>query len=330
MHTLNIEPWRHGHVFLGADHARNERRTWLVVALTGVMMVGEIVAGILFNSMALLADGWHMATHAGALAISGAAYLYARRHARDARYTFGTGKVGDLAAYTSAIVLVLIALVVAWESATRLAAPTPIQFTGALAVAVLGLGVNLASAALLAHGHDHHGPGHGPGGVMPLGMHSHDGRQDERPDAHSPHGHDRNLRSAYLHVLADALTSVFAIAALAGGMLFGWMWLDPVMGLIGAAIILYWAIGLLRDSGRTLLDADADPALIERIVRTVEGNSADRIADLHVWRAGPGRFAAIVSVVTDRAVTAEHYKDMLAVHRELVHLTVEVQRCRAV
>lgn len=317
MHTSNIGPWCHVHSFLDPDHARNERRTWWVVALTAVMMAGEIVAGTVFNSMSLLADGWHMATHAGALAISGFAYVYARRHAGDARYTFGTGKVGDLAAYTSALILLGVAFVIAWDSAARLTNPVPIAFSEAIAVAVLGLGVNVVSAALLARneGHEHtHGHEH---------AHIH-----EKEHAHAGHGHDRNLRAAYMHVLADALTSVLAIVALACGVLFGWAWLDPVMGLVGAGLILYWAVGLIRDSGHTLLDADPNPALAKRIVRAVEENSSDRIADLHIWRVGPGRFAAIVSVVTDRPVTAEHYKNMLAGHDGLVHLTVEVQRCR--
>ncbi len=324
MHTTNIAPWCHVHSFLDPNQVRNERRTWWVVALTAVMMAGEIVAGTMFNSMALLADGWHMATHAGALAISGFAYVYARRHAGDARYTFGTGKVGDLAAYTSALVLLGVALVIAWDSAQRLANPVPIAFSEALAVAVLGLGVNLVSAALLSHGHGHapdrdheHAPAH-----------EHEHGRDRHHNHHN--GRDYNLRSAYLHVLADALTSVLAIVALLCGSLFGWVWLDPAMGLVGAGVILYWAAGLLRDAGRVLLDAEPAPALADRIVRAIEENPGDRIADLHIWRVGPGRFAAIVSVVTDSPMTAEHYKDRLAGHDDLVHLTVEVQRCRAI
>ncbi len=312
MHTTNIQPWCHVHSFLDPDQARNERRTWWVVALTAVMMVGEIVAGTIFNSMALLADGWHMATHAGALAIAGFAYIYARRHAGDARYTFGTGKVGELAAYTSALILLGIAVFIAWDSSARLADPVPIAFGEALVVAGLGLGVNLVSAALLAHG--------------PAGEHGHDHGHDHGHGHH--HGQDRNLRAAYLHVLADALTSVLAIVALAGGALFGWVWLDPLMGIAGAGLIAYWAVGLLRDSSHALLDADPNPALAKRIVETVEADSTDRIADLHIWRVGPGRFAAIVSIVTDGATTADIYKSKLAGHAGLVHLTVEVQGCR--
>lgn len=314
MHTTNIGPWCHTHSFLDPDHARNERRTWWVVALTTVMMIAEIVAGTMFSSMALLADGWHMATHAAALAIAGFAYAYARRHAGNVRYTFGTGKVGDLAAYTSALILLSVALMIAWDSAARLANPVPIAFGEALVVAVFGLGVNLASAALLSHGRARE---RGP-----------DQAHDHRHGHDHHHGHDQNLRAAYLHVLTDALTSVLAIVALGCGALFGWIWLDPVMGFVGAGLILYWAVGLLRDTSRVLLDADPNPVLAERIVRAVEENPGDRIADLHIWRVGPGRFAAIVSIVTDGATTPENYKMKLADHAGLVHLTVEVQRCR--
>lgn len=312
MHTRSLDQWQHSHVFLGAAHGRNERRTWIVVGLTAVMMVAEIVAGTVFGSMALLADGWHMATHAGALSISGIAYLYARRHARSARFTFGTGKVGDLAGYTSAVALALVALFIAYEAFARLLAPVAISFDEAIAVATLGLIVNLVSALLLQDGHGHH----------------HHNEAAHHGGGHHHHGHaDHNLRSAYFHVLADALTSVLAIVALLAGRFFGWSWLDPVMGLVGAAVILRWSVQLLRETGRVLLDIQPDATLARDIRRRIETEAGDRVADLHLWRVGPGHYAAILSVVTDRAVSAEHYKALLADRAELSHVTVEVQRC---
>jgi cation diffusion facilitator family transporter len=312
MHARSVEPWRHSHVFLGSDHDRNEQRTRLVIGLTLVMMVGEIAAGMVFGSMALLADGWHMATHAGALGIAAFAYAYARRHARNPRYSFGTGKVGDLAAFASAIVLALVAALVAWESAVRLLHPVNIAFEEAIAVATLGLGVNLVSAALLGghgHGHSqHHDHDHHHG-------HSHD------------HGQDTNLRSAYLHVLADALTSVTAILALVAGRWFGWFWMDPLMGIVGSLVIARWSYGLLRDSGRVLLDTQPAPHLAGDIAAAIEADGDTRIADLHLWRVGPGRVAAIIALVTDHPQPPAHYKALLAGHAELAHVTVEVNTC---
>ncbi len=319
------DPWTHEHVYLGDGHEANERRTWIVVGLTAVMMVGEIAAGSAFNSMALLADGWHMATHAGALGISAFAYRYARRHARDARFAFGTGKVGDLAGYTSAVVLGVVALLIAGEAIGRLRAPLPISFDEAIAVAVLGLAVNLASAVVLARG------GHGHGRDLdPDHAHAHAHDLDHGRHA-SPRGHahdeaDHNLRSAYLHVLADALTSVLAIVALVLGRWAGAVWLDPVMGLVGALVIARWSVHLLRDTGRVLLDFAAAERSADAIRRAIERREGDRVSDLHLWRVGPGHVAAIVSVVSERGASADDVRADLGGVGGLAHLTVEVRR----
>src|ERR1700709_1389570 len=275
MHTHSLEPWTHDHVFLGHQHLRNERRTWLVVAITAIMMVGEIVAGSYFGSMALLADGWHMATHAAALGIAAAAYLFARRQARDSRFTFGTGKFGDLAAFSSAIILAMIAVQVAYESAVRLAHPVPIAYGEAILVAALGLGVNLASAWLLrdSHDHDHHGHGHSHGG-------SHGSSPGHRH-------HDNNLRAASLRVVADAAPSVLAIAALVIAMYSQWVWADPAVGIIGSLVIASWAFGLIRDSGAVLLDVSVDKNL-EAVIRDRLETRGDRVTALHLWQSGPG------------------------------------------
>jgi cation diffusion facilitator family transporter len=320
------DPWTHEHVYLGDAHEANERRTWIVVGLTALMMVGEIAAGTIFNSMALLADGWHMATHAGALGISAFAYRYARRHARDARFAFGTGKVGDLAGYTSAVVLGVVALLIAGEAVARLRSPLPIAFDEAIAVAVLGLAVNVASALVLArgggHGHAHGGGGHGHGHA------DHDHEHDHDPDhGRDAHAHaDHNLRSAYLHVLADAFTSVLAIAALVLGRWAGAAWLDPVMGLVGALVIARWAVHLLRDTGRVLLDFAAADRSAEAIRRAVERRAGDRLSDLHVWRVGPGHVAAIVSVVSERGASVDEVRAAVCDVAAFAHLTVEVRR----
>lgn len=312
MHSHTLDDWRHEHVFLGAAHDRNERRTWAVVGLTATMMAVEIAGGTVFGSMALLADGWHMATHAGALAIAAFAYRFARTHARDPRFAFGTGKLGDLAGFTSAIVLALIALAIGYESVVRLFQPVSIHYDEAIAIAVVGLGVNLASVWLLGGDH-HHEPHHG---------HDHDHDQD---DHHHPHD-DHNLRSAYWHVLADALTSVLAIAGLLAARFYGWTWLDPVIGVVGAVVIARWAWGLIRDAGAILLDAAPTRALGDAIRARLEAGS-DRIADLHIWRLGPGHHAAIVSLVADAPEPVEYYKARLRDLAELSHVTVEVHRC---
>jgi cation diffusion facilitator family transporter len=307
MTARGIEPSSHDHVFLGERHDENARRTLWVVVLTSLMMVGEIAAGIVFNSMALLADGFHMATHAGALAVAAVAYTFARRHAADRRFSFGTGKVGDLSGFASALVLALVALGIAVESIGRLFDPSPVAFGEATFVAILGLVVNVASVVLLSggrgHGHDHdHNHHH---------EHGHD-------HAH----HDNNLRSAFAHVVADALTSVLAIVALVAGRSLGWVWLDPVMGIVGGIVIAVWAWNLLRDTAAVLLDT-SDPHLEAEVREQVEGPGDARITDLHIWRIGPGAHAAIVSVAgtADREAIRER---LVPVH-ELAHVTIETR-----
>lgn len=333
MHTHSIETWRHDHLFLGASHARNERRTWMVVALTAAMMVAEIVAGYAFGSMALLADGFHMATHAGALAIAGGAYFYARRYARDDRFAFGTGKLGELAGYSSAMILAVVAVMIAVESVGRLMAPVPIQFDDAILVAVIGLFVNFICAAILHddpahdHGHAHahhrdHAHDHAQGHDHAHGAHLH----APHADGDSAQGGDHNLRSAYFHVLTDALTSVLAIAGLLAGKYYGWYWMDAAMGIVGGAVIARWAWGLLREAGAVLLDAMPNRDIAERMTAALE-TDGDRIADLHLWRVGPGHMAAIVSLVSDRPQAPEFYKGKLAGMDDLSHVTVEVHAC---
>lgn len=307
MHSHSLDQWTHDHVFLGAQHAQNERRTWFVVALTVVMMVAEIAAGSIFGSMALLADGWHMATHAAALGIAALAYMFARQHARDSRFSFGTGKFGDLAAFSSAIILGLIAVQIAYESAYRLFYPVPIAFGEAIPIAVLGLAVNLASAWLLgdSHGHDHHGHDHAHG--------------------HSHHP-DNNLRAAYVHVLADAATSVLAIAALVIAMYSHWTWTDPVVGIVGSLVIASWAVGLIRASGSVLLDVSVDRDL-EGVIRDRLETKGDRVTDLHLWQVGPGHRAAVISMISDHPLPPATYKKRLKGLRDLCHVTVEVELC---
>jgi cation diffusion facilitator family transporter len=306
MHSHSVDQWTHDHVFLGPKHAHNERRTWIVVALTAIMMVGEIAAGWFFGSMALLADGWHMATHAAALGIAGAAYLFARQHVRNSRFAFGTGKFGDLAGFSSAIILGLIAVQIAYESAVRLVYPVPIAYAEAIAVAVLGLAVNLVSAWLLRDTHDHdHDHGH----------------------SHGHRHHDNNLRAAYVHVMADAATSVLAIAALVTAMYTRWVWADPAVGIIGSAVIGSWAFGLIRDSGAVLLDVSVDKNL-EAIIRDRLETKGDRVTDLHLWQVGPGHRAAVISVVSDDPLPPATYKRRLKGLRGLSHVTIEVELCQ--
>ncbi len=269
------------------------------------MMVVEIGAGLAFGSMALLADGWHMGTHAIALGITALAYYFARRHADNPRFTFGTGKVAELGGFASAVVLAVVAIVMAAESLQRLIAPQPIRFNEAIAVAVVGLVVNVISAFMLqdrpAHDHEH---GDGKG-----------------------HHHDHNLKAAYLHVLADALTSLLAIVALLAGKAFGWVWMDPSMGIVGAAIITKWAHGLLMDTGRILLDRDVDPRFVAEIVQRIEDESDNRVSDIHVWRVGAGSLSVILSIVTHHPQPPEHYKQLIGDLDEVAHVTVEVNRC---
>jgi cation diffusion facilitator family transporter len=414
----------HDHIFLGAAHERNERRTWMVIVLCAVMMVAEIVGGSIFGSLALVADGLHMSTHAGAMLIAALAYTYARKHARDPRFVFGTGKLGDLAGFTSAIVLAMIALLIAYEAVSRLLSPVPIHFDEAIPIAVIGLLVNIASAALLSgshhgHGHSH---GHGHGHAHDDHGHHHDHHDGDAPhtivDAHGtftvsifedgvppvfrivpvagstigeaetasittiradgtrqafamtargtylesvdsipePHAfdaivrmndrehaltfeehehegahsasaaatRDHNIRSAYIHVIADAAVSVLTIVGLLLARAFGWIWMDPLAGIVGALVIANWSYGLMRDTGGILLDVNADRRLTDDVRRAIEGGG-DRINDLHVWRLGPGHMSAVVSVTTnDPARDSRFYHRVLQRFGALSHVTVEV------
>ena len=301
---MNQESLRHHHDFSAAETI-GERRTRYVVALTAITMIVEIVAGTVFGSMALLADGWHMGTHVLAFVIALFAYGYARQHAKTGRYTFGTGKVSVLAGFTSAVILVVVALMMVIESVLRMIEAQPIQFNQAIFVAVTGLLVNLVSAWLLHD--DHH--------------HEHD---QEHEHEHEHHHHDHNLRAAYLHVLADALTSVTAIVALLSGKYLGWMWMDPLMGIVGALVIIRWAAGLLRDTSGILLDESEHADVHQDIRRLIEAEGKDQITDLHVWRVGANHVAAIISVVSHESKSPAHYKQLLLQSTKLSHVTVEV------
>ncbi len=400
----------HSHVFLGADHQGAEKRTWAVIWLCGLMMVAEIVGGALFGSIALIADGLHMSTHAGALLLAALAYTYARKHANDPGFAFGTGKVGDLAGFTSAVILAMIALLIGYEAALRLFNPVPIHFNEAIAIAVLGLGVNVASAWLLSGGHHHHGHGHAHhehgteirhidrgDGVLALEIFEdgvpprfriHDNRgtpasasnftvETVRPDgarqtfaftdrggflesladipephefivrlrANGPRGavhemrfeehthgsgasrahhRDNNMRAALVHVMADAAVSVLVIGGLLLARIFGWVWMDPMAGIIGAIVIANWSCGLMRDTGGILLDRTADRKLAQDVRAAIEMNG-DKVTDLHLWRLGPGHLGAIVSVATDKPFGSDHYHRKLARFSALSHVTVEVQ-----
>lgn len=312
--TSAVSPWTHSHVFDDGNPLA-ERNTRRVVWLTAVMMVAEIAGGWAFNSMALLADGWHMSSHALALGLSAMAYAAARRLARDRRFAFGTWKIEILGGYTSAILLLGVALLMLWQSVERLIQPSAIHYDQAIAIAIAGLAVNLVCASLLKDGHNHgHGHYHGHG-------HAH--------DHHAGHGHgeDLNLRSAYLHVVADAATSVLAIAALFGGKLWGASWLDPVMGIVGAVLVSAWAFGLLRDTGKVLLDAQMDAPVTEEIREVIAASPIPaEIADLHVWQVGKGKYACILSLVTAADAPPDYFKQALSVHEELVHVTVELNK----
>jgi len=398
---------RHSHVFLGEGHEKSERKTWAVIWLCGAMMIAEIVGGLLFGSIALVADGLHMSTHASALLLAALAYTYARKHADDPRFSFGTGKLGDLAGFTSAIILAMIALLIGYESITRIFAPAPIQFTEAIPIACLGLAVNIASAWLLSGEGHHHGHGHGrergahddhaepndiatasgtlrlevfedgapprfrlhaqsgqaltaqaasvetvrPGGARQVFiMRDRDGflesvaeipephaftanvriGQDAYPVSFEEHEHaqgaaarDNNLRAAVIHVIADAAVSVLVIVGLLLARAFGWLWMDPLAGVIGACVIASWSYGLIRDTGAILLDMNPDRTMAGKLRHAVEGEG-DQLADLHLWRLGPGHLGAIVSVVTAQPREANYYRSRLARFPSLPHLTVEV------
>lgn len=322
-----MEAAAHSHVFLAADHARSERKTWAVIALCGAMMAAEIVGGLLFGSIALVADGLHMSTHAGALLLAALAYSYARRHAHDPRFSFGTGKLGDLAGFTSAIVLAMIALLIGYEAGDRLLHPTPIQFAEAIPIAVLGLMVNIASAWLLgAGGHDHHHHGHEHEHEHDHDHdhdHEHDYDHDHPRHVHGAHHRDNNLRSAVIHVMADAMVSVLVIAGLVLARWLGWVWMDPLAGLVGACVIAIWSFGLIRDTGAILLDMNPDRRLSGEI-RTLVEASGDQVCDLHLWRLGPGHLGAIVSIAAAGDRDHAHYKAELSRFTSLSHLTVEI------
>ena len=313
----------HSHVFLGAGHVRNERRAWAVIGLCSAMMVLEIGGGIAFGSLALVADGLHMSTHAIAMLIAALAYTFARKHASDARFSFGTGKLGDLAGFTSAIVLALIALLIGYEAVRRFMAPVHIEFREAIPIAFLGLLVNIVSAWLLSGGDGHaHAHGHGDEAV---GDALHGSAGVAATHDHAAHGahRDHNLRAAFIHVAADAAVSVLAILGLTAARFLGWMWMDPMMGIVGGSVIALWAYALVRDTGRILLDMTPDTALCARIRRRLE-EDGDRVADLHLWRLGPGHFGAIVSIVTGQARDVHFYRSALGRFSGLSHLTIEV------
>jgi cation diffusion facilitator family transporter len=397
---------RHSHVFLAPDHASSERRTWAVIVLCGVMMAAEIVGGLLFGSIALVADGLHMSTHAGALLLAALAYSYARRHASDGRFTFGTGKLGDMAGFSSAIVLAMIAILIGYESVSRLFQPVPIHFAEAIPIACLGLAVNIVSAWLLSgsgHGHHHDHHGHAgdetaeqqriatPTGDLLLEIHE-DGvpprfrlmteharpliaaettietlrpggtrqlfrmrdragyleSEEEIPEPHAftahilsgtdidhqvvfaehHHGHagahrDNNMRAAVIHVMADAAVSILVIVGLILAKTFGWLWMDPIAGIVGACVIASWSYGLIRDTGAILLDMNPDRQLADKLRNAIEVEG-DRLDDLHLWRVGPGHLAAIISVATNQQRDPLYYRNRLACFKILSHLTVEV------
>ncbi len=319
MSDCNHAQWQPPHDYRPLER-RSERRTWAVVILTGLTMLLEIVAGYWFNSMALLADGWHMASHMVAIGLAALAYLLARRYAADHRFTFGTWKIEVLAGFASALLLVVVALFMIGESLLRFWAPAAIGFDEALVVAVVGLLVNLLSAWLLRDQHDHgHGHGHGDD------AHSHAERGHAH--AHGAPGKDLNRHAAFIHVLTDALTSVAAIIALLGGKLFGWGWLDPAMGIIGALVILVWSRGLLRDTAKALLDREMDDPLVDKVREALERVPDTEVTDLHLWRVGRSQYSCILSVVTHQPHTADRYKAALQPFAQLVHITAEVNRC---
>ncbi len=341
MDKNDLSAWVHDHVFDAGNDAA-ERGTRVVMWITLAMMVVEIGAGWWFNSMALLADGWHMSSHAVAIGLSALAYATARTYARDPRFAFGTWKVEILGGFASAIFLLGVAVMMAVGSTERLLAPAPIQYREAIIIAALGLVVNLVCAWILgrahhhghAHGHGHsHGHSHGHGqshahGHSPDPSHAH---RDDHAHAHASrhtHGeasHDLNLKSAYLHVMADAATSVLAIVALAGGWVYGWSWLDPAMGLVGAVLVAVWAKGLVADTGKVLLDREMDHPVVDEIREVVEAGAAAHITDLHVWRVGKQVYSCALTVVTrDRSLTPEMLRQLLAVHEEIVHSTIEI------
>jgi cation diffusion facilitator family transporter len=301
----------HDHVFLGRDHARSEKRTWAVIALCGAMMLAEIIGGLLFGSIALVADGLHMSSHAGALLLAAIAYSYARRHAHDPRFTYGTGKLGDLAGFTSAIVLAMIAALIGYEAVSRFFHPVAIHFSETIPIAGLGLLVNLTSFWLLGHNdynHNHH-------------HHNQHGEPDHAAQR------DNNMRAAIIHVLADAAVSLLVITGLVLARIFGWVWMDPLAGLFGTAVIASWSYGLVRDTGAILLDMVPDKVLAAEIRTTLEFDG-DRLHDLHLWRLGPGHLGSTISIATHCERDIFFYRDRLSHFSELSHLTIEIERIK--
>lgn len=310
MPTQDLSAWTHDHVFNQSNRAA-ERSTRAVMWITAAMMVVEIAAGWWFNSMALLADGWHMSSHTVAIGLSAFAYAAARRYAHDPRFAFGTWKIEILGGFASAIFLLGVAAMMVFGSIERFISPQPIHYQEAMIVAALGLLVNIACAVILGSAHDHH----------------HEHTHHDHHDHHSRH-QDLNLKSAYVHVIADAATSVLAIVALAGGQLYGWSWLDPVMGIVGSVLVAVWAKNLLAETGKVLLDREMDHPVVAEIRTTIETEAEQtRITDLHVWRVGKCSYACAISVVTtDGTLTANRVREQLAVHEEIAHVTVEIQR----
>jgi cation diffusion facilitator family transporter len=339
VHSSSLHPWQHEHAFGQRVRKAGERRTAVVTALTAAMMVVEIGAGLAFASMALLADGLHMASHAAALGLALAAYVYARRHADDRRFTFGTGKVNALAGYSSAVVLALVAAWMAVESCIRLVQPRPIDFDQAIPVAILGLVVNLVSLLVLrdhgdhdhhhahAQGHAHAHDGHGHGHAHADARHHHGEDHGHGHRAAPVRGEDHNLRGAYLHVLADALTSLLAIGSLGAGAMLGWLWPDAAVGLLGAALVGRWALGLMRDSSGVLLDREAPAVVQEQVRRAIERDGDSKVADLHVWSVGPDGWAAALSVVAHHPRAPEEYRADIPHAARVLHTTIEVHRC---
>lgn len=329
MHEDNLHLWQHSHAF-GQDLKRpGEARTLIVIAITSLMMVVEIGAGVVFGSMALLADGLHMASHTVALSINAFAYIYARRHAHNEEFSFGTGKVNTLGGYTGAVLLAGFALVMVWESIARLVTPVGIQFDQAIFVAVLGLIVNGASVLILGH---HHHPGQVEDMPAQFEAHAHyhdhaDGHDADHDHGHDHHHHDHNLVSAYLHVLADALTSVLAIFALLGAKYFGLVWADPAMGIVGAVLVARWSMGLLRSTSNILLDREGPDDVRDIVKQKIEAERDNRVADLHVWAVGPNIYSVIVSVVTHHPKPPDHYKELVPPGLGIMHMVVEVHAC---
>lgn len=312
MHAETLENWQHSHDFSLANQ-KGEQRTQIVLKLTAITMVVEIIAGSIYGSMALLADGWHMSTHVAAFMITLFAYRYARKHASDPAYTFGTGKVNVLGGFASAIALAVVALVMLIESLQRIVDPHTIQFNEAIFVCCIGLVINVISAFLLKDDHHHH--------------HHHDHHHGHDDHHHGHHHHDHNMRAAYLHVLADAMTSVLAIVALLSGKFLGWNWLDPIMGVVGAVIITRWSYGLLKQTSPILLDASIEKEYQQGIKERIERESDNRVSDIHVWKVSANHYAAIIAVVTHHPNSADHYKDLLKEFKKLSHVTVEVNQC---